>query len=64
MEAVQHEYPVVMRMQGLWPENIGGIEKHRKRECGDVGHVDPSRSYMNRHLIGREDWLQFVQAEV
>jgi hypothetical protein len=64
MEEVQQEYPVVMRMQGLWPENIGGFEKHRKRECGDVGHVDPSRSYMNKRLVGREDWAQFVQAEV
>ena len=64
MEELQQEYPVVMRMQGLWPENIGGFEKHRKRECGDVGHVDPTRSSMNKRLIGREDWAQLVQAEV
>ncbi len=31
MSEIGQEYPVVMRMAGMWPENIGGYEKHRKR---------------------------------
>ncbi|PYE83940.1 plasmid recombination protein [Pseudoroseicyclus aestuarii] len=64
MEEAQKEHPVVMRMQGLWPETIKGYEKHRKREGGDTGHVDPSRSGLNKRLIGREDWAQFVRREI
>lgn len=64
MGETKNEYAVVMRMQGLRPENIKGFEKHRKREGGDTGHVDRSRSWLNQRLIGREDWAQFVHAEV
>lgn len=64
MEEAQQEHPVVMRMQGLWPENIGGFEKHRKREGGDTGHVDRSRSALNERLIGLEGWAQFVHREI
>lgn len=64
MEEAQKEHPVVMRMQGLWPENIRGYEKHRKREGGDIGQVDRSRSKLNRRLIGRVDWAQFVHGEI
>lgn len=64
MEEAQKEHPVVMRMQGLWPENIRGFEKHRMRQGGDTGHVDRSRSKLNRRLIGREDWAQFVHGEI
>ncbi|WP_422071955.1 plasmid recombination protein [Tranquillimonas rosea] len=64
MEEAQEEHPVVMRMQGLWPENIRGFEKHRKRDGGDTGHLDRSRSGLNQRLIGREDWAQFVHREI
>ena len=64
MEAARQEHPVVMRMQGLRPENLPGYEKHRKREGGDIGHVDRSRSKLNERLIGREDWAQFVRREI
>ena len=63
-QEAQKEHPVVMRMQGLWPENIRGFEKHRKRDGGDIGHVDPSRSVLNRRLIGQENWAQFVHGEI
>lgn len=64
MDEAQKEHPVVMRMQGLWPENIRGFEKHRKREGCDTGHVDRSRSGLNQRLIGQEGWAQFVHREI
>lgn len=64
MGEARKEYPVVMRMQGLWPENIGGFEKHRLRECGDVGHVDAERSVHNQRLLGEANWAQFAHQEI
>lgn len=58
------EYPVVMRMQGLWPQNIGGFEKHRKREGGDLGHVDPVLSKKNQRLLGEANWAQLAHQEI
>lgn len=58
------EYPVVMRMQGLWPENIGGFEKHRLHKGGDLGHVDPALSKQNQRLLGEENWAQLVHQKV
>ncbi|WP_353472893.1 plasmid recombination protein [Salipiger sp. H15] len=57
-------FRIVMRMKGLWPKDLGGFEGHRLRKGGDLGHVDSSRSGLNRRLIGDEDWARQVQAEV
>lgn len=57
-------YPVVMRMQGLWPENIGGFEKHRQREGGDLGHIDTDRSENNQRLLGVKNWAQLAHQEI
>ena len=50
------EFAVVCRFRGLFPKDIGGYEKHRTRNGGDLGHVDPSRSHLNRPVIGKADW--------
>ncbi|WP_341214067.1 hypothetical protein [uncultured Limimaricola sp.] len=55
---------MVMRMQGLRPENLHGYERHRKREGDDTAHVNQSLSRLNERLIGREDWAQFVHGEI
>ena len=64
MGEARKEYPVVMRMQGLWPENIGGFEKHRLRDGGDVGHVDAERSVHNQRLLGEANWAQLAHQEI
>ena len=56
--------PIVMRMEGLWPGNLAGYESHRGRKGGDLGHVDPARSHMNRRLIGTENWAEMALAEI
>ena len=60
----EHEYAVVMRMEGMFPEDIGGFERHRTRKGGDLSHVDPSRGHLNRRLIGKETWAQDVLKEI
>ncbi|WP_421905430.1 hypothetical protein [Mameliella sp.] len=51
-------YPVVLRMQGMFPKDLGGYEGHRNRKGGDLGHIDAARSPLNRRLIGAEDWAE------
>lgn len=50
------KFAVVCRYQGLFPADIAGYEKHRTRNGGDLGHVDPSRSHLNRRVVGEADW--------
>lgn len=57
-------YPVVLRMADMYPSDLGGYEGHRTRKGGDLGHVDQSRSKMNRRLIGGADWADKVKAEI
>lgn len=56
--------PVVLRFQGLWPENLSGFEKHRKRGGGDLGHIDPALSPANRRLLGQADWAQSLWDDI
>lgn len=57
-------HPVVLRMEGLFPADLAGYERHRTRKGGDLGHVDETRSDLNRRLIGGEDWVQRSIAEI
>ncbi|MCP4207562.1 MAG: hypothetical protein GY767_11010, partial [Shimia sp.] len=57
-------HPVVLRMEGLFPADLAGYERHRTRKGGDLGHVDETRSPLNRRLIGAEDWAQRALAEI
>ncbi|GGE62913.1 plasmid recombination protein [Actibacterium pelagium] len=58
------KHPVVMRMQGMFPNDLGGYEKHRTREGGDLGHVDRERSSRNQLLVGGDDWARQVREEI
>ncbi|WP_419739508.1 hypothetical protein, partial [Ruegeria sp.] len=40
----------VGRIEGLFPADLGGYELHRRRKGGDLGHVDETRSSLNRLL--------------
>ncbi|MBO6897260.1 MAG: plasmid recombination protein [Shimia sp.] len=57
-------HPVVLRMEGLFPADLAGYERHRRRKGGDLGHVDETRSNLNRRLIGNEDWAQRALKEI
>jgi hypothetical protein len=57
-------YPVVLRFEGIGPENLAGYETHRKRVGGDIGHVLKCPPEPNRRLIGSEDWAAEALAEI
>ncbi|MCP4818885.1 MAG: hypothetical protein GY883_06840 [Shimia sp.] len=58
------QHPVVLRMEGLFPADLAGYERHRTRKGGDLSHVDETRSPLNHRLIGEEDWAQRALAEI
>jgi hypothetical protein len=57
-------FPVVLRFEGIGPENLAGYEKHRKRAGGDTGHILEHPPAPNRLLIGDEDWAAKALAEI
>ncbi|AXI49408.1 plasmid recombination protein [Sulfitobacter sp. SK025] len=57
-------YPVVLRFEGIGPENLAGYEKHRKRVGGDVGHILTNPPAKNRLLIGSEGWAAEALSEI
>ncbi|PVH27231.1 plasmid recombination protein [Pararhodobacter oceanensis] len=57
------EYPVVLRFEGMNPDQIGRYEVHRLRKGGDLGHIDPNKP-KPRRLIGSETWAQEALAEI
>ncbi|TCP58396.1 hypothetical protein EV663_1297 [Rhodovulum bhavnagarense] len=63
-EDTRDAFPVVLRFEGLHPEDLGGYEAHRLRKGGDLGHVDRTRSQLNRRLIGEADWAEQALAEI
>ncbi|MFY0310702.1 plasmid recombination protein [Leisingera sp. D0M16] len=58
------EFAVVCRFQGLFPADLAGYEKHRTRNGGDLGHVDHTRSHLNRPVIGKADWAASTAAMI
>ena len=57
-------HPVVMRMRGMYPSDLGGYEAHRLRKGGDISNVDKRRSHLNKRLIGPEDWADRVRERI
>ena len=60
----QKTYPVVLRFESMFPKKICGLEMHRERAGGDLGHVDPTKSHLNQRLIGSENWAREVLTEI
>lgn len=62
MSAKRH--PVVLRFEGMRPEQLARYIMHLKRNGGDLDHVDKARSHLNKRLIGEEDWAEKALAEI
>ena len=60
----QAQYPVVMRRQGLYPRDLAGFKKHRRRESGDLGHINDTPKQPNTRLIGSENWAELARKEI
>lgn len=50
-------YPVVLRMEAMWPQDLRSYQMHAERRGGDCRHVDASRTGLNRVFVGAPDWV-------
>jgi len=56
--------PIVLRFQGLHPDNLGRFEMHDHRRGGDLSHVDLDASGLNEVLHCEPKWQETIKAEV
>ncbi len=56
--------PIVLRFEGLHPNDLGRFQMHDARGGGDLSHVDPGSTALNEHLFGEEGWKETLLAEV
>lgn len=61
---IKTDYPVVLRLEGLYPHQLAGYEVHRLRKGGDLSHVNKSPSELNQRLIGPEGWAAQALEEI
>jgi hypothetical protein len=57
-------HPVVLRFEGMFPDQLDGYEAHRLRIRGDDGHIIRERSRLNKLLIGDDDWAVRLREEI
>lgn len=57
------KHPVVLRLEGMDPSDIGGYEAHRYRKGGDLGHIDRNKP-KPRRLLGTATWAEEARAEI
>ena len=56
--------PIVLRFQGLHPDNLGRFDMHDHRNGGDLSHVDLDASELNEVLHCEPKWQEAIKAEV
>jgi hypothetical protein len=62
---IKTSYPVVLRIQVIYPHHLAGYEAYRLRKGGHLSHVDRSQAELNGPpLIGRADWAATAFAEI
>ncbi len=55
--------PIVLRLQGLHPDNLGRFDMHDHRNGGDLSHVDLDASELNEVLHCEPKWQETIKAE-
>jgi len=56
--------PIVLRFQGLHPDNLGRFDMHDHRNGGDLSHLDLEASELNEVLHCEPNWQETIKAEV
>lgn len=55
---------IVLRYERLARIALAGMERHGRRQGGDLDHVDRSRSHLNEILVGSENLVSDVNARL
>ncbi|WP_295535536.1 hypothetical protein [uncultured Thioclava sp.] len=56
--SVSSPRPVVLRFAELYPQQLNRYRMHgdRKQQEDRLDHVDPSRTQLNRQILGSPNW--------
>lgn len=57
-------YRIVLRLKGLFPNQLGRVQMHAKRAGGDLDHIDHSKTSLNEILIGPRDWVDQLRTRI
>lgn len=60
----QKRFRVVLRYAAMSPALLARYCMHLERAAGSYGHVDETRSHLNRRIIGEADWMEKALAEI
>ncbi|MFU1682296.1 hypothetical protein [Phaeobacter piscinae] len=59
-----NNHPIVLRFEGLRPEQLSRFEPHRLRRQMDRNEFEPRRTRFNKLLIGSDTWAVDTLAEI
>lgn len=59
-----NKYPIVLRFQGLFPNQLGRFQMHANRAGGDMSHIDETRTDLNEVVMGSQTWVEDLRAEI
>ncbi|WP_065331267.1 hypothetical protein [Tritonibacter mobilis] len=59
-----NNHPIVLRFEGLRPEQLSRFELHRLRRQMDRSEFEPRRTRFNKLLIGSDTWAEDTLAEI
>lgn len=59
-----NNHPIVLRFEGLRPEQLSRFELHRLRKQMDGYEFEPRRTRFNKLLIGSDTWAKEALAEI
>jgi hypothetical protein len=58
------EHRIVLRLKGLFPNELGRYRMHARRAGGDLSHVDETKSALNAVVLGPQDWAERLRAQI
>lgn len=58
------KHPLVFGMRAIWPGQLGRVEMHQTRTGGDLSHIRPGRTHLNKFVIGGQGWKDELEEDI
>lgn len=57
-------HSIVLRLKGLFPNQLGKFSMYAQRFGGDLSHIDETKSGLNEIVIGPPNWVKQLRAKI
>jgi len=57
-------YRIVLRLKGLFPNQLGRVQMHARRAGGDLDHIDHSKTSLNEIILGHPEWMDQLRTRI